>query len=32
MIPCEMNNLEIEWSLYSAKMKYFVVEWAKSTN
>ena len=29
---CEMNNLEIDWSLFSALMSSFVVSWAQSTD
>ena len=32
MIICEMNDLEIEWSLCSSLMWSFVVDWAQSTN
>ena len=32
MTTCQMNNLEIEWSLCSALMWSFLADWAQSTN
>ena len=29
MMTCEMNNLEIVWSLCSAVMYFFVVDWVQ---
>ena len=32
VMTCELNKLEVEWSLCSAVMKPSVVDWAQSTN
>ena len=32
IMSCGMNNLEVDWSLCSALMYSFVVDWAQSTS